>query len=199
MRLSAGQWLICIIFGSGALLVALIIGMQMGFSNSNQLTPEEIDRLHEELALLDDENSDVMKLEELGVSDPRSFPADEVTISDDETVLGIEANGKYRAYRATAMSEATSLHIVHDQLGGKPITMTFCDRSNCSRAFLRDKVSSDSIMMGGWSGKEMWLLIKNKRYLHSSKKVPIPDYPVEVTTWGEWKKAHPETDIYLGQ
>ena len=199
MRLSAGQWLICIIFGCGALLIALIIGMQMGFSNSNQLTPEELDRLHEELAQLDDENSDVMKLEELGISDPRAFPADEVTIPDGATVLGIEANGQYRAYLATAMSEATSLHIVHDQLGGKPITMTFCDRSNCSRAFLRDKVNSDSIMMGGWSGKEMWLLIKNKRYLHSSTKVPIPDYPVEMTTWGEWKKAHPETDIYLGQ
>ncbi len=199
MRLSAGQWLICIIFGCGALLVAVIIGMQLGFSNSHQLTPEEMERLHEELAQLGDENDEVMKLHEMGISDPRAFPADEVTIPDGSTVLGIESNGKYRAYLASAMSEATSLHIVHDQLGGKPITMTFCDRSNCSRAFLRDKVNSDNIMMGGWSGEEMWLLIKNKRYLHTSKKIPISDYPVEMTTWGEWKKAHPETDIYLGR
>lgn len=186
-------------FGGGMLAVAVIIGMQMGFSNSSQLTPEEIERIHEELGQLGDENDQVMKMAEIGISEPKAYPADEVTIPDAATVLGIEANGKYRAYLATGMSKATSLHIVHDHLGGKPITMTFCDRSTCSRAFLRDKVSTSDIMMGGWSGEEMWLLVKGKRYLHTSKEVPIPDYPVEVTTWGEWKKAHPETDIYLGQ
>jgi hypothetical protein len=198
MRLSAGQWLICIMFGCGALLLAVIIGMQMGFSNPNQLTPEEIERIHEELGQLGDEDDQVMKMAEMGITEPRVFPADEVMISDTATVLGIEANGKYRAYLATGMSDATSLHIVHDYLGGKPITMTFCDRSNCSRAFLRHKVRTEDIMMGGWSGEEMWLLIKDKRYLHTSTEVPIPDYPVEMTTWGEWKKAHPETDVYLG-
>jgi len=196
MRLSSGQWFVFVLFGCGALLVVLIVGTQMWFPTPDRVKPEHIEALEKELSDLD---SEAMKLAEMGITEPRAFPANEVTIPDTSTVLGIEVNGKYRAYRATAMSKATNLHIVHDHLGGKPITMTFCDRSNCSRAFLRDKVSTEDIMMGGWSGEEMWLLIKNKRYLHTSKKVPIPDYPVEVTTWGEWKKAHPETDIYLGR
>ena len=139
-----------------------------------------------------------MEREDMGINDPKAYAVDEVTIKDNSEVMGIEVNGKYRAYRLIGMSDSTSRHIVHDQLGGKPITMTFCDRNGCSRAFVRQNVSKDDFMMGGWSGKEMWLLINNKRYRHSSKKIPMEDYPIEVTTWGEWKKAHPDTDIYLG-
>ena len=185
-------------FGCGTLALVGIIVMQIRSPKQNQLTPEEIERIHEELGTLGDEDGQVLKMAVGGRTEPRVFPADEVMLSDTATVLGIEANGKHRAYVATGMSDATNLHIVHDHLGGKPITMTFCDRSNCSRAFLRHKVSTEDIMMGGWSGEEMWLLIKDKRYLHTSAEVPIPDYPVEMTTWGEWKKAHPETDVYLG-
>ena len=185
-------------FGCGTLALVGIIVMQIRSPKQNQLTPEEIERSYEELETFGDEDDQGMKRADLGITEPRVFPADEVMISDTATVLGIEANGKYRAYVATGMSDFPSLHIVHDYLGGKPITMTFCDRSNCSRAFLRDRVRTEDIMMGGWSGEEMWLLIKDKRYLHTSTEVPLPDYPVEMTTWGEWKKAHPETDIYLG-
>ena len=185
-------------FGCGTLALVVFIVMQIRSPKQTPPTQEEIERIHEEIGQFGGEDDQVMKMAEMGITEPRVFPADEVMISDTATVLGIEANGKYRAYVATGMSDATNLHIVHDYLGGKPITMTFCDRSNCSRAFLRHKVRTEDIMMGGWSGEEMWLLVKNKRYLHTSTEVPIPDYPVEMTTWGEWKKAHPETDVYLG-
>ena len=201
MRLSPGQWLICIMFGFASLLFATIIFWQMGSSGTSQrreLSEEEIQRREQEMA---EANQNMpMKREDTGVVEPRAWSVAEVadTVGDEETVLGIEVDGKYRAYLASGMSEATSRHIVHDQLAGKPITMTFCDRNRCSRAFVRQNVKPDNFMMGGWSGEEMWLLINNRRYLHSSEKVPMEEYPIEVTTWGKWKAAHPDTDIYVG-
>ena len=201
MRLSSGQWLICIMFGFASLLFATIIFWQLGSSGTPQrgeLSEEEIQRREQEMAEADRDMP--MKRADSGVVEPRSWSVAEVadTVGDEETVLGIEVDGKYRAYLASGMSEATSRHIVHDQLAGKPITMTFCDRNRCSRAFVRKNVKPDNFMMGGWSGEEMWLLINNRRYLHSSEKVPMEEYPIEVTTWGKWKAAHPDTDIYLG-
>jgi hypothetical protein len=198
MRLSAGQKLICIMFGCAMLSVMAFVVIQVRSAGEEKLTPKQIALMEEKLGQLGDPDGNVMKLREMGVTDPKIFPADEVMIPDRSTILGIEVDGKYRAYLANGMADSTSLHIVHDYLGGKPITMTFCDRSNCSRAFLRHRVSSEDILMGGWSGEEMWLMIKDKRYLQSSKEIPIPEHPVEMMTWGEWKKAHPETDIYLG-
>ena len=198
MRLSAGQKLICIMFGCAMLAVVAFVVYQARYGGEKKLTPEQMALMEDELDQLGDPENEVMKLRQMGITDPKVFPADEVMIPDKATILGIEADGKYRAYLATGMSDSTSLHVVHDNLGGKPITMTFCDRSNCSRAFLRDQVNHEDILMGGWSGEEMWLMIKDKRYLQSSKEIPIPEHPVEMMTWGEWKKAHPETDIYLG-
>ena len=203
MRISSGQWLICIIFGMAGLGLVAIVVLQLGTAgtvkpNPYELTEEEEELLAQDEMRIKDGKFPAREMEEPGIDNPVAYAVHEVTIADDSPVLGLEIDGKCRAYLASGMAENTNRHIVHDKLGGNAITVTHCDRSACSRVFLRKDVSVDNFQMGGWSGKEMWLLIRNKRYLHTSKKLPLEDYPFEVTTWGEWKTAHPETDIYLG-
>lgn len=203
MKISSGQWFIYIIFGVAGMILALIMGWSMGTSGTPrrdpfELTAEEEEEMRNQHLGIQDGKFPPREMEESGIDNPVAYAVHEVTISDDSPVLGIEVEGKFRAYLASGMAEHTNRHIVHDELGGVPVTVTHCDRSDCSRVFLRKDVSMENIQMGGWSGEEMWLLIGTKRYTHTSEKVPLEDYPVQVTTWGEWKTAHPETDIYLG-
>ena len=32
----------------------------------------------------------------------------------------------------------------------------------------------------------------------SEERIPYGDFPFERTTWGAWRAAHPDTDIYVG-
>ena len=197
--------IIVVIFGVAGLGLVAIIALQLGTAGTPKMNPYEL--TEEEEALLEQDQVSIKdgkfparEMEESGNDKPVAYTVDDVanTVSDDSPVLGIEVAGKYRAYLTSGMAENVNRHIVHDTLGGKAITVTHCDRNGCSRVFQRKDVAPDDFMMGGWSGEEMWLLIGNKRYLHSSKKLPLEDHSFEVTTWGEWKTAHPETDIYLG-
>jgi len=197
--------IIFIIFGVAGLGLVAIVVLQLGTAgtvkpNPYELTEEEEELLAQDEMRIKDGKFPAREMEEPAIDKPVAYMVDDVadTVSEDSPVLGIEVDGKYRAYLTSGMAENTGRHIVHDKVVGNAITVTHCDRSGCSRVFLRKGVSTDNFQMGGWSGKEMWLLIGNKRYLHTSKKLPLEDYPFEVTTWGEWKTAHPETDIYLG-
>ena len=197
--------IIVVIFGVASLGLVAIIALQLGTADTPKIDPYEL--IEEEERFLEEDQPRIKdgkfpphKMHEEGIDKPVAYTVDDVanTVSDNSPVLGIEVAGKYRAYLISGMAENVNRHIVHDKLGGKAITVTHCDRNGCSRVFLRKDVAPNDFMMGGWSGEEMWLLIGNKRYLHRSKKLPLEDHSFELTTWGEWKTAHPETDIYLG-
>ena len=98
MRLSAGQKLICIMFGCAMLSVMAFVVIQVRSAGEEKLTPKHIALMEEKLGQLGDPDGNVMKLREMGVTDPKIFPADEVMIPDRSTILGIEVDGKYRAY-----------------------------------------------------------------------------------------------------
>jgi hypothetical protein len=39
---------------------------------------------------------------------------------------------------------------------------------------------------------------KSGKKIHSDEPFPYPNLPYELTTWGDWKAAHPETSVYAG-
>ena len=95
------------------------------------------------------------------------------------------------------MAEADQ-HVVHDTVGEQQLTIVYCDKSNCVRVFDSTEVVLDSILMAGMKRDQLQLKVDQKDYALDDESIPIPDYESERTTWGEWKAAHPDTDIYVG-
>ena len=136
-------------------------------------------------------------LAEPGLENGRFYAAEEVIIPAETMVIGVEVGGSFRAYLPGGMNDIDQ-HVLHDDFNGEPITVTYCDMSDCARVFVRGDVAADQIHMGGWNGVAMLLLIDEKRYVQSDQEIPLDEYPIKRVTWFEWKTAHPETTIYVG-
>lgn len=133
--------------------------------------------------------------------------AADVGLSPEAAVLGVSFAGRHRAYPVSAMSDSIS-HVMNDQVGGQPLTVAYCDRTNCARAFTsRDGQSALDLAVGGWlnEGGVKDLIVRHgrSRYELTTGRAVTPDAPpfpfetvdVEQTTWGEWRAAHPDTDL----
>jgi len=123
----------------------------------------------------------------------------EICLAKQAKVIGIFHNGQARAYLGTAMGGIGN-HLVHDTLGGKPISLAFCDKMGCARAFNRT-IKTEKLYVAGWNGrlKKMMLAIDNRNYTLDSEELPLSELRgVTQCTWEEWKKRHPKSDIYIG-
>jgi hypothetical protein len=143
----------------------------------------------------------------LGIERPATLPADAVSILDEEPVIGVVAHGHSRAYLREALIRGADRHIVNDILADVPVSVTCCDLDDCVRGFA-GKAGEPPLPLaqGGRRGGQMVLKIGNGSYGQRTEQAldpaappfPFAQYPVEKTTWGAWRKLHPDTDIYLG-
>ena len=133
-----------------------------------------------------------------GLKQPAALPAAEANLPDDARVIGISTAEQSRAYLVTALS-AMATHVINDVVGGVPISVTYCDQTDCTRAFTDDRTEPIDLFIGGWMSDEMALQFQGQFYLQSADDIPLSDYPFVVTTWQEWRTDHPETDVFTGQ
>lgn len=125
----------------------------------------------------------------------------------DATVIGVTFAGKHRAYPISAMSNSIS-HVMNDTIGGHPFAVVYCDRLRCARGFTaHDRKSSLDLAVGGWlneggvndlllrHGKHRYQLKTGKAVESDAPPFPFEGVEVELTTWGEWRAAHPDTDV----
>lgn len=143
-----------------------------------------------------------------GIDRPPTVPADSAKIADDEEVLGVIVDGHPRAYRLLPFHK-NSAHIVNDVVGDRPVSVTYCDLTDCVRAYSGPPGAGPlDIRQGGLQYGRMIVRVGDAYYWHRDNQphnpenhpppFPYPDYPVERRKWGEWRRLHPETDIYLG-
>jgi hypothetical protein len=105
------------------------------------------------------------------------------------------------------MSFTPSSHVINDVLGGVPVSVTYCDRYHCTRVFTGD-TAGDPLDLSVSGVKQGGLILRagGHSYLQDSGAPLSPDDPAfpylahdaVVQTWGEWRRAHPDTDVYLG-
>lgn len=147
----------------------------------------------------------------LPIDRPETTPASQAKLKDEEQVFGVEVRGKFRAYRTSALSTPMT-HIVNDWIDGVAVSITYCNESKCLRAFT-DPASPHPLNLNS-AGKllmeksEMLLDVNGKYYFQASLKsanmqtsvpfFPYALYPVETSTWKDWRDQHPETDVYEG-
>jgi hypothetical protein len=150
---------------------------------------------------------DWWKLEGPGISRPPVRREEEAGIADDEEVIGVVVDGKARAYRVKAFNDP-SRHVVNDLIGDRPVTVAYCDLTDCARAYAGPRGGRPlDVSQAGLKDRGMILKVGDHYYRHGTAEpieggggppFPFPSHPLARRTWGDWRREHPETDIYLG-
>ncbi|MFC4634445.1 DUF3179 domain-containing protein [Dokdonia ponticola] len=136
---------------------------------------------------------------------PTMIPANQASyLQDDHIVFGIEVNGDARAYpkRILAWHE-----MFVDDVGGIPVTGVYC--TLCGTVILYKSEVNGTLHEMGTSGflyrsnklmydqatQSLWSTLEGKPVVGPlvGKGIEMDYLSVVTTTWGEWKKRHPET------
>ena len=136
------------------------------------------------------------------LTDPTVVPAAQMTeLEDDEEVLGIALGGQSRAYPARFIAWH---HIVNDTLGGRPVAITYCSICNSGvaydplvggtrRLFNVFGIYRGVMAMVDPSNETVWSHLTGEALLGPDKGKALAVLPLVNTTWGDWKRLHPDT------
>jgi len=140
-----------------------------------------------------------------GIFRPPTVPATVAQLGSDELVIGVKVHDRTRAYRRAAFVPVLD-HVVNDVIDGVPVSVTYCDRCDCTRVFTGD--GSEPLELVAAAFQEGLLLrVRGRLYRqdtgepadHSGSEFPYWTMEFEQTTWMEWRAENPETDVYLGR
>jgi hypothetical protein len=147
-----------------------------------------------------------------GLRTPPTIRADDSGLDPSEEIVGVTAGGKARAYRLEALRDRDR-HIVNDLVGGVPVSVVFCDLSNCVQVY-SDPLATEplDVQSAGLLEDEMVVAIRGNFYLHASGQpvtaeakpspasppIPYQTSTPERMTWGEWRRRHPDSDVFVG-
>jgi len=134
--------------------------------------------------------------------------ADAHFLIDKEYVLGITRNGESRAYPTRFVSWH---HIVNDKIGvqenGEPsyVTLTYCIVCNSGICFDTPRFHDKPLLFdfyGLYNGvmtlydkntESVWLQVSGRAVKGPLCETKLKSTPLLDTTWGEWKKLHPNS------
>lgn len=150
---------------------------------------------------------DWWRVEGPGISRPPIRRAGDATLPDDEAVIGLVVDGHARAYRVKAFDDR-SRHIVNDLIGDRPVTVAYCDLADCARAYTGPRGDRPlDVRQAGIKGQEMIVKVGDAYYWHRTAEpmeagggppFPFRSHPLERRRWGDWRREHPDTGLYLG-
>ena len=144
-----------------------------------------------------------------GIERPAVVSAEGARLPDEEVVIGVVVGGKARAYRLDAFRDRRR-HIVNDLIGRVPVSVTYCDLTDCVQVYTDPRGSTplDVALAGLYEG-QMVVKINGVLFIHKtgarlhpeagSAGLPYDSLPPTRTSWKEWKERHPETDVSGGQ
>lgn len=127
-------------------------------------------------------------------------------LEDGDTIFGLDYNGIVRAYPKRIMSWH---EIVNDQYAEIPVAVTFCPLSGASTAFIRKvngeetefgmspHIYNSNMIMYDRKNGNLWQQINYEAIVGAAARRNefLQWINVSDTTWGEWKTAHPDTEV----
>jgi len=174
----------------GAIVMVFYPSLQRSLVQEEQTETDESDEMSE---------PESMMLMLPGINKPKIRSIAEVEIDDQAEIIGIAVGDRYRAYLIKSLSYMNS-HIINDLIDDVPVSVTYCDRSNRIKVFsfyTRGKIID--LSLAGVYNNELILQLDDEMYEQRAEKIPLQKYSFERTTWKQWKDAHPDTDIYIGE
>ncbi|MBT4724355.1 MAG: DUF3179 domain-containing protein [Planctomycetaceae bacterium] len=123
----------------------------------------------------------------------RPFAAvQEISLDDQEEVITLNIGEQHYAFPKSWMNGMAE-HVVSEIYKDLPITVTYCNESECVRVF-QGQVGGEKmdIMQHGLADGHMAILVDGVPFLQEAEDIPYDEYPFELMTWGEWKTNHPD-------
>ena len=134
----------------------------------------------------------------------RSLP-EGLALSDDDQVIGVERDGRARAYPLRVLNWH---EVVNDEFGG-PLLVTYCPL--CGSAVTAERrvdgeettfgvsgllYRADLVMYDEATGS-LWSQILAQAIQGPRTGDRLSLTPSSFTTWGDWREAHPDTEVLL--
>ncbi len=138
---------------------------------------------------------------------PSMLPAAEAGyLTETEPVFGVSINGDHRAYPLRILDWH---EMANDVVGGKPVALSYC--TLCGAGILFDTATAGGARVFGSSGllyrsnklmfdretKSLWNQMTGEAVAGklAGSDVRLQVLPVVLTSWGEWKRRHPDTKV----
>jgi hypothetical protein len=88
--------------------------------------------------------------------------------------------------------------VINDYFRMTPVTVAYCDVSDCARVFSAELEGPLNLRVAGWMGSQMGVVLGDDWYMLDSADIPLTDLNYVRTTWGEWKQRFPSTEVFIG-
>jgi Protein of unknown function (DUF3179) len=142
------------------------------------------------------------------ILNPTILDAAEARLRPDTMIIGVRIGDQVRAYRLNALDDP-SRHLVSDHVGGKSITVAYCNLAQCVQVYTNEEDTKPlDIELAGRRDNQMVIKVAGNLYYHPTgrpvepaknpPRIPCGFLTPIVTTWRAWTKLHPETDVYVG-
>lgn len=143
-----------------------------------------------------------------GIAHPELCRADAVELPDDTVVIGVALHAESRAYVVEAFEvwdvnqpEDLAVHVVNDIIGNQPVSITHCNFTHSTRVLTANEgvqgTAPLNVGVAGWENG-MLITVDDVVYTHHERSPSLHDAPFLTTTWGDWRRQHPETLVYTG-
>ncbi|MEJ8569106.1 DUF3179 domain-containing protein [Elongatibacter sediminis] len=141
----------------------------------------------------------------ISIDEPGFASADAAAgIADDDLVLGVVIDGVARAYPAYILNHS---EVVNDTVANQPIAITYCPLCGSGLAFHRqlgDKtvefgvsglLHNSDLILYDRDSKSLWQQITGTAIAGPRRGETLTGIPLSMTTWSEWRAAHPATGV----
>ncbi|MFC7203474.1 DUF3179 domain-containing protein [Haloferax namakaokahaiae] len=129
-----------------------------------------------------------------------------VELEDSFEVVGVELDGISRAYPLAVLNWH---EIVNDTFDGRPVVVTYCPL--CGSAVVAERVVAGDTVYFGVSGllwmsdlvmyddrtNSLWSQVLATAIRGERTGDRLSLLPATISTWGEWKASHPETEVLV--
>lgn len=134
-----------------------------------------------------------------GLIKPSTITAEEAPVDGGEQILGVSVDDAHRAYLLSSFN-LIGQKIVNDVVNRVPLTVTYCRVNQKGRVFTSDQRGENlELDLYAWEKGQLVFELNDKPFNMFDENPPLDDYAFILTTWGEWKTRHPNTDIYTGE
>jgi len=121
-------------------------------------------------------------------------------LDDGDVVFGVVRDGEAKAYPQYVLVHH---EIVNDEVGGDPVSVTYCPLTGTVQGFERGEttfgVSGDllnsNLVMYDRGTDSRWPQMLATAIRGDLQWDRLREFPVAWTTWGRWREAHPETAV----
>lgn len=174
-----------------ATFTTLVIFMTVGCAEQEPVTDPAIEALLNSAGMM---NTPFITE---GVRLPPHVDGQLAELDPDTRIIGVVVDGQARAYSIPAMS-VIQTHVINDRIAQKPISVIYCDRTDCARVVTAEDVEDTiPLFVGGFADNELLLRLNEQMYGQTSAELPLTDFDFEQSTWEHWLKKHPNTQIMM--